>query len=114
MNAEIVMLHFHLDGYLVQRREIAMVTMVSGERVRDAILTGAKLYARDDQDLYAFVRFIPAGAQAFAELPFGDTLVTLVQADWVPQGVVMVGRGGEAVKEPIYTGKKEYMEVLHG
>jgi hypothetical protein len=112
MNSRMVKLNFHIDGHLVETRRLAMVEMEPGERVRDAIQTGAQVYGGGL--LYAFVRAIPAGAQEFVELETETGLVTLVHAPWVPVGAVMVGRGGQAVREPIYTGVKNYMDVVDG
>lgn len=103
MKAEMETLHFQVDGNLIERRRVARVTMEAGDRVRDAIKAGVMCYG-DAGELYAFVRSIPSGAQEFTEMSVADALVTLVQASWVPVGVVMVGRGGQADRDGIYAG----------
>lgn len=110
MNSRMMKLYFQIDGYLVETRDVAVVEMEPGERVRDAISAGAKVYG--DGSLFAFMRSIPAGAEEFAELETGNAVVTLVRAPWVPAGVVMVGRGGRAVPEPVFTGSKAYMDMV--
>jgi hypothetical protein len=113
MKIELVTLHFHVDGYLVERRAVAMVELEPGERVRDAIAAGAQAYGGDGE-MYAFVRAIPAGATEFTEVQAGAALVTVVQASWVPSGAVAVGRAGRAVRLPVHTGIQKYMEVAGG
>lgn len=113
MNARMTKLHFHVDGYLIESRNVAMVEMEPGERVSEAIKAGVMVYA-DAGELYAFVCKIPAGVDEFAEISVADALVTLVQASWVPMGVVMVGRGGYAVRGGLWAGaEKKYMEVAN-
>jgi hypothetical protein len=114
MNSRSVTLHFHIDNMLVEIRRMVMVEMAIGERVRDAIESGARIYGQGN--LYAFVLSIPHGAAEFTELPVGeDTLVTLIQASWVPAGVVMVGRNGRAVRPGQPVGRNaKYMEVANG
>ena len=113
MNVETVTLNFHVDGYLVERRTVAMVGLQAGDRVRDAIEAGAQACGGVGE-MYAFVRFIPAGATEFVEVEAGSSVVTLVQASWVPSGTVAVGKGGKALNPPIYSGYKGYMEVARG
>jgi len=95
MNSRLVTLKFHEAGWLVETRPAALVTLEKGQRVSEAIAAGADTFGA--QAMFAWVKRIPAGAEEFTEIPVGETVVTLMQASWVPQGCVVVGRGGQAV-----------------
>lgn len=113
---QMVQLHFHQGGWLVEKRRVALVTLQAGERVSEAIIDAAEIFmnAAGRGDCYAFVRSIPAGAHEFADVVCNGGVVVLVQAAWVPAGQVAVGRGGLPVRPGLYVGDKPYMEVAHG
>ena len=115
MNAEVKTLLFTQDGYCVEARALAWVTLEKGDKVRDSLLAGMRLLDGSQKNLYAFVRSVPVGAQEFAEVEIGDSLVTLVRADWVPAGVVAIGTGGKRIEPPVWAGVNQpYMEVQNG
>jgi len=66
--------------------------LIPGERVSTAIQAAAQAFSeRNGIDaIFAFICTIPAGAEEFIELG----KVTLIQADWVPTGFVVLARGG--------------------
>jgi hypothetical protein len=77
----------------VGRGEPMMVwSLAQGEKVSRQIMAAAERFAlamgMDPQ--FAFVRSIPTGAEEFVDVRG----VTLVRADWVPEGFICLGRGG--------------------
>lgn len=115
-NIRMVQLHFHQNGWLFEKRRVALAILQAGERVSETIIEAAAIFmnAAGQGDCYAFVRSIPAGAHEFAEVVCDGGVVVLVQAAWVPAGQVAVGRGGLPVRPGLYVGDKPYMEVAHG
>jgi hypothetical protein len=115
MIAENKTLLFTQDGWLVEARALVWVVLERGDKVRDSLREGMRLLNREQQDLYAFVKIVPAGAQEFAEVEVDGTMVTVVQADWMPRGVVALGRGGQRIDPPVWAGVNDpYVEVENG
>jgi hypothetical protein len=66
--------------------------LTPGEKVSKAIHQAALAYAlqRGEDARFAFMHTIPAGAEEFVEVAGA----TLMQADWVSDGFVVLARGG--------------------
>jgi hypothetical protein len=67
-------------------------SLTPGEKVSAAIRDAAQEYALKcgDNAVFAFIREIPSGAEEFVDVAGA----TLVLADWVPSGFVVLVRGG--------------------
>lgn len=108
---EMVTLRCHLNGYLVETRRLAEV---SG-RLKDGIIgAGAQLYLQNEGKAaqFAWLGGIPNGVGEFEDVDG----VTILQANWAPPGVALVGCGGQAVRPPAFIGseKGNTVEVEHG
>ena len=82
----------HVTGPKAVVRWPLVAWSYSGQRVSEAMIeAGVKFALSTGHDpMYAFIRQIPAKAEEFVDV----MSITLLQADWVPDGYLAVGRGG--------------------
>ena len=68
----------------------------TGQRVSEAMVAAGEVFALATglEPMFAFIREIPARASEFTEVKG----ICLMQADWVPNGFLAVGRGGMQTK----------------
>lgn len=68
----------------------------AGQRVSEAMVAAGEVFALSTglEPVFAFIHDVPAKASEFVEVKG----ICLVQADWVPNGFLAVGRGGMQMK----------------
>lgn len=106
MEIRLMRFDFYIGRELVARRPVAAAILEPGERVSGGVRRAAEAYceAHGAGDVFAWVRSIPSGAEEYAEVAFEGGTAMLLQAEWVPHGWVVAGRGGGAIVPPVDVG----------
>lgn len=118
MDIRLMRFDFYVGRLLVARRQAAVAVLEPGERVGEGIRAAAEAYcsAHGAGDVYAWVRRLPEGAPEWpevAEVEFAGGTAILLEADWAPDGWVIVGRGGDAVRPPVDMDREApYCEIV--
>lgn len=88
----LVELQIPLTPFDVVRWPVVAWRVGAGERVSEAMVEAGTIFALSTgrDPMFAFTRRMPLQAEEFVDVKG----ISLVQADWVPNGFLAVGRGG--------------------